>query len=250
MVTPSVDVPLADSDARETGPLLVALSVPPFSTTAMLPLLLIAPVSADVPPRVSVPLPLPKSTAPSSLALSARERFALPTPKSTLPVRLDAPDRAMLSLPAPSVRLPVMLPAETVSPSLPDPSRISPIMVGAAAVEDASACVRVTPLLLAVRSMAVLVRPPDALIRPVLDRLASVPEESSMAIAVPFSLLAADALTVPLMVSALADAPASMTMARADVPASADPAAPTVPPTLIVPVLAPDPSRNAVALLS
>ena len=245
-----VEVPLADSEPSAMLPVLVVLSVPPLSVTSTLPPLLIAPDRDEVPFRTSVPALPPKSTLPVRLALLARVRLDVPVPNATLPVRLDVPDRATLSLPAPRLRLPVMLPADTVMTSLPDPSRTSPTICGAVAVAEASACVRVTPLPLALRSIAVLVRPPVALIRPVLDRLDTVPDESRMAIAVPFALSSADAATAPLTLIAETDAPASITSPRALVPVLADPLAPTVPLTSTVSARAPEPSRRAVASLS
>ena len=76
MVTPSAEPEEALSEASAIEPVLLAASVPPFSTSAMLPLLLNAPVQLEVPFSVIVPLAPPKSSAPVTLAVSARVRVA------------------------------------------------------------------------------------------------------------------------------------------------------------------------------
>src|SRR3546814_10010145 len=140
-----------------------------------------------------------------------------------------------------------MPPAETVTTSLPDPSRTSPVILGALAVAEASDCVRVTPLPLALRSTATFdpLLPPVAEMVPLLDSDDTVPEESRMATAAPSLLLSAVAEVAPLLTMARLVAPASITSARADMPATLDPVALTAPPTWLVSAVAPLPRRRS-----
>ncbi len=92
--------------------------------------------------------------------------------------------------PAPKSKAPVTLPARIWTVSAPDPSRISPWMVGVIVVLELAIWERVTPVVLALRSRAmvlpvgvevVLDGLMTALIRSVFSTLTRLPDRSTMA---------------------------------------------------------------------
>ncbi len=227
-------------------------NVPLLTLTARPDELLSWATKLEVSAIVSVSAPPPKSTVPLKIDVPLVVSVSAPAPKLSLPAATASPDRAKRLLPPPKLTLPVSLPSATSSVSLPVPSRMSPEMDGGAKVEATAVCLIVAPLVLALRSIAMLrlvsAAAPLPEIAPLFSIRLRLPERSTIPIAVPLEpVLAA---IVPLLRRTGRLAPAAMSTAVAMDWAVLPLTAMILPALRSSGVEAPEPRRTAVAARS